>query len=80
MSLYALKTPSKEIWWFTLGASKHECWGNSFNSVASVLGIQWEERHWKRFDASRKSAAKNGYRIVPVKLVEVRRSTREERE
>ena len=70
---YCLKTPRGKLYEHTLAPSKHKCWGKSFETAAFSLGSSWRERYWKRWDQSLRSARKHGYRIVKVKIVEVKR-------
>jgi len=54
----------------TLAETKADAWGNSFLFVASVLGTEWRKKYWLRERASMMAAAKRGYVIVPVQLIE----------
>ena len=69
MKLYALQTPRGRIVWNTIADTKRGCWGNSFNYVASILGQEWESKYWKRWDASRMSAIRDGFSIIEVEIV-----------
>ena len=73
MSLYALRTPKRRIIGTTISDTIEGCWDNSFNYVATELGVMWARRYWKRWKPSLKSAIKNGYQIIEVKIVRVNR-------
>ena len=72
--LYAMKSPKGEIFSWTLAETKSECWYNSFNALChpSELGEKWRNEFWKRENASKKSAFQHGYKIISIKLTEVK--------
>ena len=69
MSLYALRTPEGEIIADTIEETKRDCWTYAFGYVAFYLGQEWEQRYWKRWEPSLRSAKKNGYEIIKVKVL-----------
>ena len=50
----------------TLSESQASCWELGFWKVASVLGEKWRAKYWKRWNPSRRSAARHGFKVVAV--------------
>lgn len=70
--MYCLKTPEGVLVLMTLGDTKSDVWGNSFDFVANSLGGAWRGKYWKRWDSSMRNAARKGYIIVPVEIKEAK--------
>lgn len=56
----------------TFAPNSDQCWVAAFDVVARELGDEWRAKFWKRWRPSIESARRRGYRIVKVRLVEVR--------
>lgn len=65
-NLFALRAPTGEIWHWTLAETRRGVWENSFDSFPETF----RTFYWKRFDASLAAAKRQGYKIVPVMIVE----------
>jgi hypothetical protein len=68
--MFCLKTPEGTLILMTIGHTRGEVWGNSFDFVANSLGAAWRGKYWKRWDSSMRNAARKGYVIVPVEIKE----------
>jgi hypothetical protein len=59
----------------TFGTKKAECWEKSYVVLVSELddGAEWGKRFWKNWAGSMASARGRGWKMVQVKVTEVRR-------
>lgn len=69
--LYAVKTPKGKILEATVSLTHSDAVLNLFwRLCASDKG--WESRYWKRWEPAKRAAYKLGWRIVKVKVTEVK--------
>ena len=72
MRLYCLRNKRGTLFPDTLAATRGGVWGcGGFDTVASIEGNEWRVEYWKRWEESKASARRLGYRIVEVSLTEV---------
>lgn len=67
---WCLKMPSGALDLSSVRPTKVAVWDATFNTVAWALGEPWRQKYWKRWDASVRSAAREGFQIVRVRIVE----------
>ena len=63
---FAMRAPDGTLWPYTIADDKDRCWALAYDH----MGEAFCARYWKRWEASIAAARRNGYRIVPVDVVE----------
>ena len=77
---WALTDPQGRIIGSTIAPTKDECWVHGYWAVAHERGEEWQNRFWKRWGDSIRSASRLGYKFIRVNIVPTEnRSQREEK-
>lgn len=66
---YCLKDPHGNLLTFTFGATKDDCWSDSFEYLFG--NYDWMQLYWKKVKPSIQAAKRKGFIMVPVHLSEV---------
>ena len=69
--LYAVKTPKGVILEWTISDNRNAAVSNLFDACCQT-DRNWSVKYWKDWDGSQRAARKLGWRIVKVKVVEVK--------
>lgn len=68
MTLYCLQDPKGKLIEGCVAATRSDAWGNAFGYICQTVP-GFEERYWKKWDASRRAARRLGWIVVPCNLV-----------
>lgn len=72
MKLYCLKSPSGELCHNTIGIGNDFVWSASFDIVSREEGPEWTAKYWKKWGPSLRNAKRRGWKIVPVRVTEIK--------
>lgn len=71
--IYALKSPDGSLIDQTVAQSASDAWHLSYSYLFD-LDEEFGRRYWHKWEAFKRAARRLGWEVVPVKIVEAKRS------